>query len=289
MQSCGVHASFRESLMQKVHILNNQKSWNFIEICQVSSYYWYCTKSEKNVYKVPIYRFPQISHHSSPTAECSITTSTITLKYKLIIRLQCNNRINGIIAGLYISRIFQGEQNDWKPSHLLRSAFLSLTLTRMSLEEQSTVMESSPRSRLSLPTRIPACMAAPTGITSSGGIEQSSSTSGNKSLIICCSLGIRAEPPLRTTCSMDYRVSAKALHRLNHCLQRLKNSISEARGQCGKLCVYRVLQWCNKSVWWQQSQYWEGWHTNAPVNHSDDHICDRKSDASRFVLLVMWT
>lgn len=84
----------------------------------------------------------------------------------------------------------------------------------MSLAQQSTVIESSPRSRLSLPTRIPACMAAPTGITSSGGIEQSSSTSRNKSLIICWSLGIRAEPPLRTTCSTDYRVKAMAWYTL---------------------------------------------------------------------------
>ncbi|KAG9345625.1 hypothetical protein JZ751_008769 [Albula glossodonta] len=69
----------------------------------------------------------------------------------------------------------------------------------MSLAQQSTVMESWSRAELSLPSRIPASMAAPTGMTSSGGMELRSSTSGKRSWIICCSFGILAEPPHSTT------------------------------------------------------------------------------------------
>lgn len=68
----------------------------------------------------------------------------------------------------------------------------------MSLAEHSILRESSTK-RFSFPIRIPASIAAPIGITSSGGIEFRSSTAGKRSLISCCSLGIREDPPQRTT------------------------------------------------------------------------------------------
>lgn len=72
------------------------------------------------------------------------------------------------------------------------------TLTKISFAEQSILRESSTK-RFSLPLRMPASIAAPIGMTSSGGIEFRSSTAGKRSLISCCSLGIREDPPQRTT------------------------------------------------------------------------------------------
>lgn len=72
------------------------------------------------------------------------------------------------------------------------------TLTKISLAEHSILRESSTK-RFSFPISIPASIAAPIGITSSGRIEFRSSTAGKRSLISCCSLGIREDPPQRTT------------------------------------------------------------------------------------------
>ena len=73
------------------------------------------------------------------------------------------------------------------------------TLTNMSVAETSTVTDSFSGERSALPTSKPASRAAPTAMTSSGGAELRSSTSGNISRIICWRRGIRAEPPQRTT------------------------------------------------------------------------------------------
>jgi len=74
------------------------------------------------------------------------------------------------------------------------------TFTSMSAAETSTVTDSSSGARLSLPTSRPASRAAPMAMTSSGGAELRSSTSGTASRIICWRRGILPEPPQRTTC-----------------------------------------------------------------------------------------
>lgn len=103
---------------------------------------------------------------------------------------------------------------------------ISLTLRRISLAEHSINSASSSNKGFSLPSRIPASMAAPMGITSSGGIEFSNSTFGKMSLISCCSFGIRADPPHRTTWKtcLDFKYFFWQIKQTGHNLKYLKTA-----------------------------------------------------------------
>ena len=103
---------------------------------------------------------------------------------------------------------------------VLRGISTFITPPMVSRPSDRGVTSLSIRSRSS-PVRIPACTAAPIATTSSGFTDWQGS-SGIRVRTICCTIGMRVQPPTSTTSSMSS--AAKAESRRARCTGRSKRS-----------------------------------------------------------------
>ncbi len=116
---------------------------------------------------------------------------------------------------------------------VLRGMSVVITPPSVSMPSESGVTSSSSRS-LTSPASTPACTAAPTATTSSG-LTPLCGSLPNRSRTICCTRGMRVDPPTSTTSSicdgLQARVRERLLHRADRPLQQVFDQLLELRAR----------------------------------------------------------